>query len=146
MQKKWEKVKNLDNAPCHTANIVKKWSAENYLTVLPWPGNSPDMNPIEDIWDIERRIQDIDFKNTDELLEKIQKKLNALPLEYLKKLIDSMPRRVNAILKASDGSTQYSWEKYFLSGTVFFLSKYYQYEFFQYESFFILWFEGTYDK
>ncbi len=61
-----------DNAPCHTANIVKKWCAQNHLTVLPWPGNSPDMNQVENIWDhFERRIQDIHFKNADELLEKI---------------------------------------------------------------------------
>ncbi len=44
-----------DNAPCHTANVVKAFMA---IEVLPWPPQFPDMNPMENLWaNIKRRRQ-----------------------------------------------------------------------------------------
>src|SRR6218665_1750179 len=40
-----------DGAPCHQAKVVKNWLAQNHVQLLaPWPGNSPDLNPIENCW------------------------------------------------------------------------------------------------
>ena len=36
-----------DNAPCHTAKFIKKFFEDQHINVLDWPGNSPDLNPIE---------------------------------------------------------------------------------------------------
>ncbi len=41
-----------DGAPCHTARAVMNYLRERNVTVLDWPGNSPDMNPIETLWGI----------------------------------------------------------------------------------------------
>ena len=40
-----------DGAPCHTAKSVKKWLEDSGVNVIgPWPGSSPDLNPIENLW------------------------------------------------------------------------------------------------
>src|ERR1051325_10060431 len=39
-----------DGAPCHTAKVCQKWFKDNNLRLLSWPGNSPDLNPIKNLW------------------------------------------------------------------------------------------------
>ena len=47
-----------DNARPHTARVVQQCMNENEIEVLPWPANSPDLNPIEHVWDeMERRLR-----------------------------------------------------------------------------------------
>ena len=45
-----------DGASCHTAKIVKQYLTNNGVKLLDWPGNSPDMNPIENIHLLRKKL------------------------------------------------------------------------------------------
>lgn len=97
-----------DNDPKHMAKIVKRWIRLNMNTIDWWPSQSPDLNPIENLWSIlDRNCMDRQCKNEDELFNLLQNEWQALPLELLQRLVMSMPRRIDAVLKARGGPTKY---------------------------------------
>ncbi len=56
-------------APAHTAKTTSKWFADHDITVLDWPGNTPDLNPIWNLRDIfKRTMRNSRSSNPDELM------------------------------------------------------------------------------
>ena len=99
-----------DNAPVHTAKITTKWKLNNSIPSLPWPAQSPDLNPIEHLWDeLERRVRghNILSKNEDELFSFLVEEWEKIPLNVLEKLVDSMPSRVQAVCNGNGYPTSY---------------------------------------
>jgi transposase len=99
-----------DNAPIHTANIAKKWKKDNNIESLPWPAQSPDLNPIENLWDeLDRKVRNHKPlpKNKDNLWEILQEEWSNLDEDIYKNLIDSMPHRIAAVIANKGYPTKY---------------------------------------
>jgi len=99
-----------DNAPIHTARVVRSWKVENDINSLPWPAQSPDLNPIENLWDeLERRVQaHISLpKNRENLWEILQEEWSNIDINKYQNLVDSMPRRISAVIANKGHPTKY---------------------------------------
>ena len=93
-----------DGTPCHRSKVVKKFLEQKQIQTLEWPGNSPDLNPIENLWCV---------------TEKHPTSLSALQLaikevwvkeissDYCCKLIESMPHCLQEVIKNKGGHTKY---------------------------------------
>lgn len=97
-----------DNDPKHTANIIKQWFEQKRINVLKWPAQSPDMNPIEHLWAIlKRNLRNHQPSNKKELCEIVATEWHKLKPEDTQALIESMPRRISALIQAKGGNTKY---------------------------------------
>ena len=98
-----------DNAPCHRAKLVKRWIQSHKVAQINWPAQSPDLNPIENLW---RRINVIIAKNKPsnkrELIENIIQAWHHIvtPKEF-RNLVQSMPRRCKAVIQNKGFPTKY---------------------------------------
>ncbi|GFU57252.1 DDE_3 domain-containing protein [Trichonephila clavipes] len=97
-----------DNAKCHTAGSVREWFEENQskFTVLPWPANSPDLNPIENLWDHldwVAHAMDPHLRNLAQLAKALEPAWLNIPVTIFRNLIDSLLARVAAVHSAKVG-------------------------------------------
>ncbi len=97
-----------DLAPVHTAKGTKSWFNDHGVTVLDWPANSPDVNPIENLWSIvKRKMKDTRPNNGDDLKAALKATWASITPEQCHRLIASMPRRIDAVIHAKGGPTKY---------------------------------------
>lgn len=90
-----------DNAPCHTSKRSLKWFSDKSIEILEWPGNSPDLNPIENLWQILKEKIDFTYCKTLTSLEKEVNKIwtSQCSNDICAKLVASMPQRIKAVLE-----------------------------------------------
>ena len=99
-----------DNASIHMSHSTRNWFKAKKIRVMKWPSKSPDLNPIENLWGIlARRVyhNGRQFATVDELKSAITKEWHNLTLKDLQTLVNSMPKRVFAVIQKNGAATKY---------------------------------------
>lgn len=99
-----------DNARPHIARRVIDFLDEVAINRFEWPANSPDLNPIEHLWDnLGRKVRNHvpAPQSLQELRRILENEWNAITQDEIKRLIRSMPDRMNEVIRARGGHTHY---------------------------------------
>ncbi|GBN38364.1 hypothetical protein AVEN_220974-1 [Araneus ventricosus] len=93
-----------DNDLKHNAHICRLWSLYHCLQAIRTPAQSPDLNPIENIWDhLNNRIRKFKISSKNELGEKLMSEWDKIEGN----LVKSMPKRLHEVIKCKGGPTHY---------------------------------------
>ena len=100
-----------DNARCHVSERSINWFDGNGVVLLPWPAKSPDISPIEHVWDIVGRRLKSGYQHPpsslDQLYQRLEEQWELIPFNVVTNLIDSMSHRVQSCIDAMGGPTRY---------------------------------------
>ena len=97
-----------DNTPAHTAKTTKTWLENKSIRLMFWPGQSPDLNPIENIWShIKHKLTGKHFSTTHQLFVTINIEWNNIDSSFCKKLSTSLPTRLKHLKKSKGKSIPY---------------------------------------
>ena len=107
-----------DNAPIHKAKKVMEWFNENGIVITDWPPYSPDLNPIEHAWyELKKLVYQVnpdidsvtgsDDKVREVLWKALEEAWTLIDVDMMKGLIESMDRRIKAVMDADRWYTKY---------------------------------------
>ena len=99
-----------DNNLKHISQQATTWLSDNNIIVIFWSAQSPDINPLKHLWVyIKCKLLEYEAppKGVHELWERVVKEWNEIPPEICQSFIESMPRRIKAVIKANGGHTKY---------------------------------------
>ncbi|GFT07007.1 transposable element Tc1 transposase [Trichonephila clavipes] len=104
-----EAIFQQDNALPHNEKTVRDFCSSQHMQLLPWSAYSPNMLPIEHVWDLVSRRLARDSRpaaSKDEILLRIQAIWNSLPQADIQNLFDSLPCRIAALIAARGSYTK----------------------------------------
>ena len=98
-----------DGAPCHRSALVVRKENELSIKRMPWVGQSPDCNPIENLWAyLKEKVKKLRPKTREELEEVVQNVwYNEIPATVLRNLALSMNRRMRSVIRSGGYPTAY---------------------------------------
>ena len=113
--KKWKKSQKFfifqqDNDPKHKSKLAQNWFKKEKITLLDWPSQSPDLNPIENLWH-ELKLKLASYQNKassiEELWDRCNKEWNDIKPEKCQDYINTMPKRIKAVIRNKGRITKY---------------------------------------
>lgn len=97
-----------DNDPKHKSRLCTAWKEENHIEQMVWPPQSPDCNPIENVWAIiKARLRGKTFRNLKQFSAFILRQWKGFQREYAENLSKSMPKRCARVIEKEG-----EWIKY----------------------------------
>ena len=104
-----------DGAPYHEVRATirrREYEKDGWIRWGPgiWPAESPDLNPIENLWHILRtnvRKRVPQPMRKQDLMTALLEEGEKLDINMVNRLIESMPRRLQAVIDADSGATKY---------------------------------------
>lgn len=103
------RVFQQDGAPAHTAKSITTWLTDCGVPFIKdWPGNSSDLNPIENLWHIiKQHLRGRDVSTIPKLEAAIHDAWIDIPSTHLHNLAAPLPRCLKAVLKSKGHPTKY---------------------------------------
>lgn len=105
-----------DNAPCHVAKAVIAWMKQKKIKFWDdWPPCSPDINPIENLWQyIDKKVHQRTYTTLDSLWDNVLAIWNSIPRDIIQRHVDSVnidqpkkPCRLKLVISAKGNPTEY---------------------------------------
>jgi len=99
-----------DGAKCHKALDVTTWLEDKDIPILDHPPQSPDLNPIENLWALVKAkiyAKKSSFETKEELFQTFAKEYYSTSVQLCRKLISSMSNRISAVIEAEGHYIKY---------------------------------------
>ena len=88
-----------DNDPKHTAKATKEWLKKKHINVLECPSQSPDLNPIENLWrELKARFAKSQPRNLNDLEKICKEEWNKIPPVMCANLVANYKKRLNSVI------------------------------------------------
>ncbi len=112
MKRGW--VFQHDNDPKHTARATKEWLRKKHFKVLEWPSQSPDLNPIENLWrELKVRVAQRQPQNITALEEICMEEWVKIPATVCENLVKTYRKRLTSVIANKGYITKY-WDEILL--------------------------------
>jgi transposase len=103
-----------DNASSHISQYTSKWFSIMHIPRLPfkWPAKSPDLSPIEHVWDLLKRTTKLDnIKSEEDLDSAILKSWGKITIDQINQFVTSFPYRLQTCVNLEGKSLNGHWRE-----------------------------------
>ncbi len=97
-----------DNDPKHTTKATKDWLMKKHIKVLEWPSQSPDLNPIENLWrELKVQVAKRQPRNLNDLERICKEEWDKIPPEMCANLVANYKKRLTSVIANKGFATKY---------------------------------------